>query len=255
VSIGIPIYYNAAGEIVFGRRGETKEQWLGQVRCTMLEAKNAGLITLAWGQLVDADAQRGEEPMDAPSGVQAKLGPATLSLIPDLAQVLEEVQVEYFSPVAELDKFVGYQNHNAVFAKMVEAARSRFTGKIYAQPNTLSRSPSFDSENVSPDFGDAEAMSIAWISFNCREDDMARAQWYVDQAKAQGVQQIFIGEIGGTTGGSPDDAACLDKLIEEWAGDANGVIALDAPSDLPNAAQIAGTWREQKLRELAGNER
>jgi len=251
VSIGIPIYYNSAGELVFGRRDETKEQWLEQVRCTMLEAKQAGLITLAWGQFVDAEAQRGQEPMDAPADVQAKLGPASLELIPDLAQVLEETQVEYFAPVSELDKFVGYENHNAVFADMVDAARTNFTGKIYAQPNTLGRPPSFDSENVPPDFGGADAMSIAWISFDCREDDMARAQWYVDQAKAQGVEEIFIGEIGGVTGGSPNDAACLDTLIAKWDGATNGVIALDAPSDMPNAAQVAGTWREEKLRGLA----
>ena len=251
VSIGIPIYYTSSGELVFGRRGETKEQWLEQVRCTMLEAKQAGLITLAWGQFVQADAQRGEEPMDAPADVQAKLGPAALELIPDLARVLEESQVEYFSPVAELDKFVGYENHNAVFGDMVDAARANFTGKIYAQPNTLSRPPSFDSENVPPDFGGVDAMSIAWISFSCREDDMARAQWYVDQAKAQGVQEFFIGEIGGVTGGSPNDAACFDTLITKWDGATNGVIALDAPSDMPNAAQVAGTWRERNIAQLA----
>jgi hypothetical protein len=251
VSIGIPFYYTSDGALVFGRRDETKEQWLAQVRCVMLEAKQAGLITLAWGQFVQADAQRGQEPMDAPPDVQAKLGPAALELIPELAQVLEEARVEYFAPVAELDKFVGYQNHNDVFPAMVDAARANFTGKIYAQPNTLSRPPSFDSENIPPDLGDIDAMSIAWISFTCREDDMARAQWYVDQAKAQGIDEFFIGEIGGTTGGSPADEACLDALVGKWDGAKNGVIVLDAPSDMPNAAQVAGTWREEKLRELA----
>lgn len=250
VSIGIPFYYTSEGALVFGRRDETKEQWLEQVRCTVLEAKRAGLITLAWGQFVQADAQRGQEPMDAPADVQAELGPAALELIPELAQLLEDAKVDYFAPVAELDKFVGYQNHNDVFPAMVDAARAHFTGKIYAQPNTLSRPPSFDSENIPPDLGDIDAMSIAWISFMCREDDMARAQWYVDQAKAQGIDDFFIGEIGGTTGGSPADEACLDTLIEKWDGAMNGVIVLDAPSDMPNAAQVAGSWREERLREL-----
>lgn len=253
VSIGIPIYYTADGSLTFGRRGETKEQWLDQVACTVLEAKNAGLITLAWGQFVQADAPRGEEPMDAPADVQAALGPAALELIPDLARVLEEAQVEYFAPVAELDKFVGFANHNAVWADMVAAARPHFSGTMYMQPNTLSQPPSFDSENVAPDFGGADAMSIAWISFDCREDDMARAQWYVDQARAQGVAQFFIGEIGGVTGGSPADAACFDTLVEKWDGAQVGVIALDAPTDVPNAAQVAGTWREDALRELASS--
>lgn len=251
VSIGIPFYDTSDGSLVFGRRGETKEQWLEQVRCTVLEAKQAGLITLAWGQFVQADAQRGEEPMEAPPDVQAKLGPAALELIPELAATLEEAQVEYFSPVSELDKFVGYENANSAFADMVTAARPNFTGKIYAQPNTLSRAPSFDSENVPPDFDGVDAMSIAWISFDCRADDIARAQWYVDQAKAQGVPEIFIGEIGGTSGGSPADEACLNTLIDTWDGATNGVIALDAPSDMPNAAQVAGTWREELLSELA----
>ena len=73
---------------------------------------------------------------------------------------------------------------------------------------------------------------------------MARAQWYVDQAKAQGIDEFLIGEIGGTTGGSAADEACLDTLIEKWDGATNRVIVLDAPSDMPNAAQVAGTWRE-----------
>lgn len=251
VSIGVPFYYTQSGDVVFGRRDESKEQWLDEIRCVVIEAKDADLITLVWGQFVQADAPRGEEPMDAPASVQAMLGPAALELIPEVGQLLEELQVEYFSPVSELDKFVGFENHNLVFADMVAAARSTFTGKIYAQPNTLSRPPSFDSENVSPDFGGVDAMSIAWISFSCRQDDMDRAQWYVDQAIDQGVEEFFIGEIGGVTGGSESDAACLDTLIDKWDGASRGVIVLDAPSDMPDAAQVAGTWREALLRELA----
>lgn len=251
VSIGVPFYYTQSGELVFGRREETKEQWLENVRCVVAEAKDAGLITLVWGQFIEADAPRGQEPMDAPAELQAQLGPAALQLIPDLGRVLEDLQVEYFAPVAELDKFVGYENHNRVFADMVAAARTTFTGKIYMQPNTLSRPPSFDSEQVTPDFGGVDAMSIAWISFGCREDDMARAQWYVDQAVSQGVQEFFIGEIGGVTRGSESDAECFDTLITKWDGPSRGVIVLDAPSDVPDAAQVAGTWRERVLRELA----
>ncbi len=251
MSIGVPFYYTQSGELVFGRREETKEQWLENVRCVVVEAKDAGLITLVWGQFIQADAPRGQEPMDAPADVQEKLGPAALQLIPDVGRVLEDLQVEYFSPVAELDKFVGYDNHNRVFADMVAAARTTFTGKIYVQPNTLSRPPSFDSEQVTPDFGGADAMSIAWISFSCREDDMARAQWYVDQAVSQGVEEFFIGEIGGVTGGSESDAECFDTLIAKWDGPSRGVIVLDAPSDMPDAAQVAGSWREKVLRELA----
>jgi hypothetical protein len=251
-SIGVPFYYTQSGDVVFGRRDESKEQWLDEIRCVVVEAKDAGLITLVWGQFVQADAPRGQEPMDAPASVQAKLGPAALELIPEVAQLLEELKVEYFSPVSELDKFVGFENHNLVFADMVAAARTTFKGKIYAQPNTLSRPPSFDSENIPPEFGGVDAMSIAWISFDCRADDMDRAQWYVDQAVGQGVQEFFIGEIGGVTGGSESDAECFETLITKWNGASQGVIVLDAPSDMPGAAQVAGTWRENRLRQLVG---
>lgn len=251
VSLGIPLYYSDSGEIVFGRRGETSEQWLEQVRCTVLEAKAAGLMTIAWGQFVPADAPPGEEPMGAPEGVRALLGPAVLPIMPALGAVLEEAQVEYFSPVSELDKFVGFDNHNKVFRDLVEAARTTFSGTIYAQPNTLAKPPSFLSEGVIPDLGGADAMSIAWISFGCREDDVAKAQWYVDQALAQGVDEVFIGEIGGVTGGSPTDEQCLRSLVERWDGERAGVVVLDAPSDVPGAAQVAGSWREELLRQWA----
>lgn len=250
VSIGIPFYYSDSGDIVFGRRGETKEQWLEQIRCTVVEAKEAGLIVLAWGQFIAADAPPGEEPMGVPADLQARLGPAILPLVPDLAAVLEEARVEYFSPVSELDKYVGYPNHNAVFADLVSAARTTYTGTLYAQPNTLARPPSFDSEGVAPDFGGVDALSIAWISFGCRDDDIERAQWYVDQARIQGVREAFIGEIGGVTAGSPADEPCLQKLIDRWDGSRNGVMVLDAPSDIPGAAQVAGGWQEDVLRQL-----
>lgn len=245
VSIGWPFYFKESGDIVFGFRDETKDQWLDQLRCTVVEIKEAGLVALVWGQMVQADLPRGVEPMEIPSELVEAVGVGVSELITDVGRVLEELQVEYWSPVSELDKFLGYEGHQKFFAQYVDQARSVFSGTLYAQINSLDQE-GFTVKQITPDFGGVDAMSIAWISFACREDDMQKVDWLIEQAEAQGITRRFIGEIGGVTGGSLSDEPCMSTLVSRW-GSESGVLILDAPSDLPGASQVAGGWLEDFL--------
>lgn len=248
VSIGWPFYFLESGEVAFGFRDETKEQWLDRLRCTVVQLKDAGLVAIVWGQFVQADLPRGVEPMGIPSELVDVVGPAVEELLVDVGSVLEELRVEYWSPVSELDKYFGYEGHQTYFARYVERARSVFSGTVYAQINSLDQN-GFTVNRVSPDLAGVDAMSIAWISFACREDDMQKVDWLIEEAETQGVTRRFIGEIGGVTGGSVADKPCMDTLISRW-GSESGVVVLDAPSDLPGASQVAGGWLEKLLLEL-----
>jgi hypothetical protein len=248
VSIGWPFYFLESGDITYGYRDETKEQWLERLRCTVVDIKEAGLVALVWGQLVQADLPRGVEPMGIPPELIDSVGTAVEGLIAEVGVVLEELQVEYWSPVSELDKFLGYEGHQKFFARYVEEARSVFSGTVYAQPNSLDQN-GFTVNRITPDFGGVDAMSIAWISFACREDDMQKVDWLIEQAEAQGITRRFIGEIGGVTGGTAADRPCMEMLISRW-GSESGVVVLDAPSDMPNASQVAGGWLEELLLDL-----
>lgn len=245
VSLGFAFYFNQAGEIVFDRSpdGGEKSRWLERVKCSVVEAKDAGLITLVWGQFEQVDLPRGTEPMGVPEEIREKLAQGAIELMPEIAQLLEELKVEYWSPVSELDKFLGYKNHNKYFRQMVEAG-SAFEGITYAQPMTLSLPPAFVTEKVTPDLGGVDALSVSWISFDCRPEDMEKALWIIQQAKDQGVSKIFVGEIGGTQNKSYADQACFETLIAAFEGKANGVIALDLPDGIPNGSQVKGTWQE-----------
>lgn len=252
VSLSASFYFTQEGEIVYDRdssRG-SKETWLENIRCKAIEAKNAGLITLIWGQFEQADQARGQEPMGVPKGIEDKLAQGALELIPDVAGLLEELKVEYWSPVSELDKFLGYQNHNKYFAQMIQAG-SDFQGITYAQPLTGSMPPTFYSEQVPPDFGGAKAMSISWISFTCFDDDIEKANWIIEQAKEQGVSEIFIGEIGGTQNKTDADQTCFETLVDAFNGKTTGVIALDMPDGFPNGSQVKGTWQETLITSYA----
>lgn len=245
VSIGWPFYFKQSGDIVFGYRDETKDQWLERLRCTIVGVKDAGLIALVWGQLVQADLPRGVEPMGIPAELIDEVGSGVEELIAEVGAVLEDLKVEYWSPVSELDKFLGYEGHQTFFARYVDQAREVFTGTLYAQINSLDQG-GFTVKQVTPDFGGVDAMSIAWISFACREDDMQKVDWLIEQAEAQGITRRFIGEIGGVTGGSPSDEPCMSTLVNRW-GSESGVLVLDAPSDLTGASQVAGGWLEDFL--------
>ena len=248
VSIGWPFYFTESGEITFGYRDETKEQWLDRLRCTVVEIKDAGLVAIVWGQMVQADLPRGVEPMGIPTDLIDTVGTGVEGLIAEVGAVLEGLQVEYWSPVSELDKFLGYEGHQQFFGRYVEQARSVYTGTLYAQINSLDQN-GFTVNRITPDFAGVDTMSIAWISFACREDDMQKVDWLIDEAEAQGISDRFIGEIGGVTGGSSADRPCMDTLIERW-GSESGVVVLDVPSDLPDASQVAGGWLEDVLLEL-----
>ena len=248
VSIGWPFYFRENGEITFGYRDETKEQWLDRLRCTVVEIKDAGLVAIVWGQMVQADLPRGVEPMGIPTNLIDTVGIGVEGLIAEVGAVLEELKVEYWSPVSELDKFLGYEGHQQFFPRYVEQARAVFTGSLYAQINSLDQN-GFTVNRITPDFAGVDTMSIAWISFACREDDMQKVDWLIEQAEAQGISDRFIGEIGGVTGGSSADRPCMDTLIGRW-GSESGVVVLDAPSDLPGASQVAGSWLEDVLLEL-----
>jgi hypothetical protein len=126
---------------------------------------------------------------------------------------------------------------------MVEAGYD-FEGITYAQPMTLSLPPAFVTEKVTPDLGGVDALSVSWISFDCRPEDIDKALWIIQQAKDQGVNKIFVGEIGGTQNKTDADQECFETLVAAFNGKANGVIALDLPDEIPNGSQVRGTWQE-----------
>lgn len=247
MSIGWSILYNESGDIVFDWNGsadeDAKSRWLQQARCTALEAKEAGLIVSLWGQFQEAGVDG--EPGLIREDIREKVLHASVEVIPDMAQVAEDVQAEYFSPVAELDKYGGIEGHNVFFPQYVAAARPIFSGILYSQPNILQRDPSFFSEKLSPALEGIDALGISWISYRCDPKDKEKTRWFIDQARSQGVNKVYISEIGDVQA-SPQ-TPCLEELIEEWGGDASGVFVLDSPPMMPNAAEIKGSWQEDVL--------
>ncbi len=247
VSIGWSILYNESGDIVFDWNGsnanDARNRWLDQARCAALEAKEAGLIVSLWGQFQQAGVDG--EPGLIREDIREKVLAASVDLIPEMAQIAEDVQAEYFSPVSELDKYAGIDGHNTYFPQYVAAARPIFTGILYSQPNILQRDPSFFSEKLTPAVAGIDALGISWISYQCYPEDMEKTQWFIDQARSQGVNDVFISEIGDVQA-SPE-TPCLEQLIEEWGGDTSGVFLLDSPPMMPNASEIKGSWQEQVL--------
>lgn len=259
VSLGLPFYYSSTGEIVFDFDGnadaDARQRWEGEIRCTVIEAKQAGLVVSVWGQFIEA-GRRGE-PGKMDAGVQKAVLDGALALMPDVAALLEELKVEYWSPVSELDKFAGPSGHNEYFARMVDAGRAAFTGTIYAQPNILDRN-GFVAQSMVPEFGEADALGISWISYECEADKMppgqslAWADYFVDAAAEQGVTRVFISELGDTKPADESKRPCLNTLIDYWDGMNNGVFLLDMPSDQPGSVRIKGSWQETLLQERLG---
>ncbi|MFZ9702377.1 MAG: hypothetical protein ACO3BG_04950 [Candidatus Nanopelagicales bacterium] len=250
VSLAYSFYFTSEGKIVFGRsERDTKDSWLNSIKCNIVKAKNSGLMTLTWGQFEQADLAQGQEPMGVPQNLRETLTVQAIELMPEIAQLMEDLKVEYWSPVSELDKYMGYEIHNKYFPDMIEAGKS-FTGITYAQPMTLSLPPSFFTEKVAPNLGEAKAMSISWISFGCAEDDMQKAEWVVDQVKKQGINEIFIGEIGGTRNKKDEDLDCFNTFVNKFNGKDFGVLVLDLPDGFKDGSQVKGTWQEQAIREL-----
>ena len=257
VSLGFEFYFSPTGEIVFDFNGNSdvnaKERWMENLRCTVIEAKQQGLIVSVWGQFVEA-GRRGE-PGEVAQDVQTKVLDGALELMPEIGKLLEELQVEYWAPVSELERFAGIANHNTYFPQFVDAGRPHFTGVIYAQPNILQRD-GFVMQNVEPNLGGADALGISWISFECETDKLPpntsieSADFYIDAATKQGITQVFISELGGTKAVDESAKPCLEKLIATWKGAENGVFLLDMPSDFPNGSQIKDSWQEEILRAL-----
>jgi hypothetical protein len=247
VSLGWSILYNRSGEIVFDRDGsasdDAKQRWVDDIRCTVLEAKQAGLIVALWGQFqqVDVDGEPGLIPEDIRQSVLT----GALDVIPQMAALAEEMQVEYFSPLSELDKYAGAEGHNAFFPDYVEASRPLFSGTLYAQPNILQRDMSFYEDGLTPALEGIDALGISWISYQCFDDDVSKAQWFIDHAREQGVPSVFISEIGDVA--ASEETPCLEQLITQWGGDTAGVFVLDSPPMMPNASTIKGSWQEKVL--------
>lgn len=257
VSLGFEFYYTAAGEIVFDFDGNAddaaKRRWKDTLRCTVLEAKEAGLVVAVWGQFIEA-GRRGE-PGEVPAELRRRILDEALILIPEVATLLEELQVEYWAPVSELDRFAGVDGHNEYFPSMVQAGRPLFTGIIYAQPNILQRD-GFAALGVTPDLGGVDALGISWISYECEPgrlppgQSMETTDFFLDAAAAQGIDRVFISEIGGTQAADESARPCLERMIDAWGGASSGVFILDMPSDQPGGATIKGNWQESVLQTL-----
>lgn len=259
VSLGFEFYFIPAGDIVFDFDGNAddnaKERWKNSLRCSVIDAKQAGLVVAVWGQFVEA-GRRGEPGEVAPA-VQTKVLDGALALMPEVGMLLEELQVEYWAPVSELERFAGVANHNTYFPRFVDAGRPHFTGTMYVQPNIL-QSDGFVVQNIEPNLGGVDALGISWISYECEDDklppgiSLASADFYVDAAAAQGITRVYISELGGTQATDASARPCLETLIDNWNGVENGVFLLDMPTDFPNGATINGSWQEEVLQVLRG---
>ncbi len=251
VSLGWPFYYTAAGDVVFDFDGSADEQararWVERVRCSVVAAKEAGLVVAVWGQFQAAQVEG--EPGGMPEGIRDRVLEQALALVPEMARVLEELQVEYWSPVAELDKFAGIEGHNDFFARMVAAGAPHFSGTVYVQPNILQQD-SFFVQGVVPDLGGVDALGVAWISYECEPEQLRAADFFLEAARAQGIDRVLITELGGTRAVDESARPCLEQLIARWEGGTNGVFLLDFPDIRAGASTIAGSWQEDVLREL-----
>lgn len=263
VSLGFEFFFTSEGEIVFdfniGKNDsdagsdEAKDRWKDRIRCSVIEAKEAGLVVAAWGQLLEA-GRRGE-PGEMPAGIRTRVLDGVLALMPEMADLMEELNVEYWSPVSELDKFVGPEAHNEYFPKMVVASRPLFTGTMYVQPNILARD-GFVAREIRPDLGGVDALGIAWISYECEPEklppgqSLAWADYFIDAATEQGITRVFVSELGDTRAANESARPCVEKLIDYWDGRTSGVFMLDMPSDSPNGASIKGSWQEDVLKTL-----
>jgi hypothetical protein len=249
VSLGWSILYNAQGDIVFDWDGsaddDAKNRWISRLQCAVVEAKEAGLIVSVWGQFQEAGVNG--EPGLIREDIRERVLDASLDLIPVMARAAEEVQAEYYSPIAELDKFGGIEGHNAYFPRYVEAARPEFTGILYSQPNVLQGDPSFYSEKLPPALEGIDALGISWISYDCRPEDVQRGDWIIEQAAAQSVARVYISEIGGVRNAPESQESCMRQLIERWGGDSSGVFFLDTPRMLEDNVSVKGGWQEALL--------
>lgn len=249
VSLGWSILYDSDGNIVYDWDGsaddDAKARWISRMQCSVIEAKQAGLVVAVWGQFQEAGVNA--EPGLIRDDIREQVLAASVGLIPEMAEAVEAVKAEYYSPVAELDKFGGIEGHNTYFPQYLEAVRPVFSGILYSQPNVLQRDPSFYSEQLTPALEGIDALGISWISYDCAPEDVAKGDWFVEQAAAQGVTTVYISEIGGVQQAPETQATCMTELIERWGGVENGVFALDTPSMLEDHAFIKGSWQENVL--------
>lgn len=249
VSLGWSILYNAQGDIVFDWDGSSddaaKDRWISRLQCAVVEAKEAGLVVSVWGQFQEAGVNG--EPGLIRDDIRERVLDASVGLIPEMARAVEEVRAEYYSPVAELDKFGGIEGHNTYFPRYVEAARAEYQGILYSQPNILQADPSFYSEKLTPALEGVDALGISWISYECPPEDVRRGDWFVEQAAAQGVTTVYISEIGGVRNAPQSQESCMRELIERWGGDTSGVFMLDTPRMLEGHASVKDGWQEDML--------
>lgn len=255
VSFGWSFYYTSSGEIVFDFDGSSdanaKSRWINQIRCSVIEAKEAGLIVSVWGQFQEAN-YRGE-PMGMPEEIRNRVLDQAVELIPEIAQTLEELKVEYWSPVSELDKYAGIEGHNSYFPKMVDVGRPLFNGIIYSQPNILQRD-SFYVQNIQPDLGKIDALGISWISYECEPERLKASDFFLKSATSQGINNFFVSELGSTNYADETNKACLEKLIEYWNAGETGLFLLDNPPIREGVATIKDSWQEAVLVKVSAEE-
>lgn len=244
ISLGMPYLYDSDGTIVFDRMGATDDgaraRWLDSIGCLVSEIKAEGLIALVWGQFQDISNPRGQEPKPPSPELADLLGEQVTALLPDIAAVLEAHQVDYFAPASEADKWLGAAGHQKHYPRWTSAVRPHFSGVIYAQPNMLGEGFG-NTPGVEPDLYGVDAVSVAWISFRCDRRQLDEYQAFLDDVRADGIE-VFIGEIGDVMAGNPDDAACLDTVVDTLDPDGNGLLVLDSPTDMPGGSQVNGTW-------------
>lgn len=244
ISLGLPYLYDSDGTIVFDRAGATddgaRSRWLDNIGCLVSEIKSEGLIALVWGQFIDISNPRGQEPKPPSPELADTLGEQVTALLPDIAAVLEEHQVDYFAPASEADKWLGAAGHQKHYPRWTSAVRPHFSGVIYAQPNMLGDGFG-TAPGVEPDLSGVDAVSVAWISFRCDRQQLDEYQAFLDDVRADGIE-VFIGEIGDVMAGNPGDAACLDTVVDTLDPDGNGLLVLDSPTDMPGGSQVNGTW-------------
>lgn len=248
ISLGISLYYDSKGRVTFGRGGQSKQDWLNEIGCNVAKIKEQGLVALVWGQLQDVNQKAGTEPQPVPAKLRAKVAKATTSVMADVAKTLEKYKADYWSPISESDKWFGAEGHNRYFPQWVKIGSRYFTGTIYAQ---MALNNGVTDRSGKPlQMGGADALSIAWISFECEKQMYERPDQMVAAARKQGVDDVFVGEIGGVRAGVPADAACMTDVVEHFGARETGVLFLDAPKDMQGGSRVEGQWPAEWLLEL-----
>lgn len=248
ISVGVSFYYDDKGRVSYGRGGQTKQQWLNEVGCTVAQIKAQGLVALVWGQFQNINQKQGTEPQPVPAKLRKRVAASATAVMADLAKTLEKYKADYWSPVSEADKWLGTAGHNTYFPTWVRIGEKHFKGKIYAQM-ALNNGVT-DPAGRPLAMGGADALSIAWVSFQCEDQMFERPDAMVAQARKQGVSSVFVGEIGGVRAGDPSDAACMTTVVDHFGARDTGVLFLDSPKDMEGGSRVESQWPAEWLLSL-----